>query len=108
MAVAKGRGGARGTDDGSGRPAIGRRPRDGRGTSVAEQCLQGAPRGCRGGSGAASRGEGRMTPDDRATGVGAPLARLDGPAKVTGRAAYAGDEAPAGTLHGVLVTSSIP
>jgi xanthine dehydrogenase YagR molybdenum-binding subunit len=48
-----------------------------------------------------------MTPGDVGTGIGAPVARPDGPAKVSGRAAYAGDDAPAGTLHGVLVTSSI-
>jgi xanthine dehydrogenase YagR molybdenum-binding subunit len=48
-----------------------------------------------------------MTPRTEGTGIGAPLPRPDGLAKVTGRAAYAGDDAPAGTLHGVLVTSSI-
>ena len=42
-----------------------------------------------------------------ATGIGAPVRRQDGPAKVTGAAVYAGEKAPAGTLHGVLVTSPI-
>jgi xanthine dehydrogenase YagR molybdenum-binding subunit len=41
------------------------------------------------------------------TAVGAPLPRPDGRAKVTGAAAYAGEKHPAGTLHAVLVTSSI-
>ena len=41
------------------------------------------------------------------TGIGAPVRRQDGPAKVTGAAVYAGEKAPVGTLHGVLVTSPI-
>ncbi|HKA43748.1 MAG TPA: xanthine dehydrogenase family protein molybdopterin-binding subunit [Burkholderiales bacterium] len=41
------------------------------------------------------------------TGIGAPVGRPDGAAKVTGRAKYAGEEMPAGTLHAVLVTSTI-
>jgi len=39
--------------------------------------------------------------------IGASVARADGVPKVTGRAKYAGEESPPGTLHGVLVTSSI-
>ena len=42
-----------------------------------------------------------------ATGIGAPVRRQDGPAKVTGAAVYAGEKSPAGTLYGVLVTSPI-
>jgi xanthine dehydrogenase YagR molybdenum-binding subunit len=42
-----------------------------------------------------------------ASGVGAPIPRFDGFAKVTGAARYAGEEAPGGTLHGVLVPSTI-
>src|SRR5262249_49201477 len=54
------------------------------------------------------RGEARMTtPGSAEGGIGSPLPRPDGPAKVSGRAVYAGDDAPVGTLHGVLVTSSI-
>jgi len=41
------------------------------------------------------------------SGIGAPVRRQDGPAKVTGAAVYAGEKAPRGTLHGVLVTSPI-
>jgi xanthine dehydrogenase YagR molybdenum-binding subunit len=40
-------------------------------------------------------------------GIGAPLPRPDGPAKVTGAARYAGEELPPGTLHAVLVPASI-
>jgi xanthine dehydrogenase YagR molybdenum-binding subunit len=40
-------------------------------------------------------------------GIGAPIPRRDGRAKVTGEAKYAGEEAPPGTLHAVVVTSSI-
>jgi xanthine dehydrogenase YagR molybdenum-binding subunit len=39
--------------------------------------------------------------------VGAPHDRLDGPAKVTGRATYAADFSPAGLVHAVMVTSEI-
>jgi len=39
--------------------------------------------------------------------IGASVVRADGVPKVTGRAKYAGEESPPGTLHGVLVTSSI-
>jgi xanthine dehydrogenase YagR molybdenum-binding subunit len=42
-----------------------------------------------------------------AAGIGAPLPRLDGPAKVTGEAKYAGEEVPPNTLHAVMVTSTI-
>ncbi len=41
------------------------------------------------------------------TGIGSTERRLDGDDKVTGRAAYAGEEMPPGTLHGVLVTSPV-
>jgi xanthine dehydrogenase YagR molybdenum-binding subunit len=40
--------------------------------------------------------------------IGQPLARLDGPAKVTGRARYAADHTPPGLIHAVLVTATIP
>jgi xanthine dehydrogenase YagR molybdenum-binding subunit len=43
----------------------------------------------------------------RRSGIGASLARMDGVPKVTGSAKYAAEESPQGTLHGVLVTSSI-
>ncbi len=39
--------------------------------------------------------------------VGAPHSRLDGPAKVTGRATYAADFSPAKLVHAVMVTSEI-
>jgi xanthine dehydrogenase YagR molybdenum-binding subunit len=39
--------------------------------------------------------------------IGTPLDRRDGPAKVTGHAAYTGDFAPEGMLHAVLVLSTI-
>lgn len=41
-------------------------------------------------------------------GIGSATPRIDGVAKVTGRAKYAGESAPPGTLHAVLVTSTIP
>jgi xanthine dehydrogenase YagR molybdenum-binding subunit len=41
------------------------------------------------------------------TGIGAPQRRHDGPDKVTGTAVYAGETAPSGTLHAVLVTSPV-
>ena len=40
--------------------------------------------------------------------IGQPLPRLDGPAKVTGRARYAADHGAADLLHAVLVTATIP
>ena len=40
-------------------------------------------------------------------GIGAPQRRLDGVEKVTGRALYAGERMPSGTLHGVFVTSTV-
>ena len=40
-------------------------------------------------------------------GIGAPIPRHDGRAKVTGAATYAGEEVPAGTLHAVLVPATI-
>src|SRR5262245_28596560 len=56
----------------------------------------------------------RLIVDDRgralelpADGIGAPQRRLDGIDKVTGRAAYAGESMPIGTLHAVLVTSRV-
>jgi xanthine dehydrogenase YagR molybdenum-binding subunit len=42
-----------------------------------------------------------------AAGIGAPIPRHDGRAKVTGEARYAGEEIPPGTLHAVVVASSI-
>jgi xanthine dehydrogenase YagR molybdenum-binding subunit len=39
--------------------------------------------------------------------IGASVHRLDGPAKVAGRAKYAGEETPPGTLHAVLVHATI-
>lgn len=42
-----------------------------------------------------------------AVGIGAPLPRLDGRAKVTGEAKYAGEDIPPNTLHAVMVTSTI-
>ncbi|WCB96862.1 Aldehyde oxidoreductase molybdenum-binding subunit PaoC [Baekduia alba] len=40
--------------------------------------------------------------------VGTPLARLDGPAKVTGRARFAADHRVDGMLYGTFVTASAP
>lgn len=40
--------------------------------------------------------------------IGTPLNRVDGPAKVTGKARYAADHNPAGLLHGHLVGAGIP
>jgi xanthine dehydrogenase YagR molybdenum-binding subunit len=40
-------------------------------------------------------------------GIGAPLSRLDGPAKVTGAARYAADASPPAVAHAVLVGSTI-
>ncbi len=46
--------------------------------------------------------------DQRPTaGIGAPIPRRDGRPKVTGEAKYAGEEAPPGTLHAVVISSSI-
>ena len=42
-----------------------------------------------------------------ATGIGAPLRRHDGRAKVTGEAKYAGEDCVPNTLHAVMVTSAI-
>jgi xanthine dehydrogenase YagR molybdenum-binding subunit len=58
---------------------------------------------------AAVVGDGRVLTgaDQPQSGIGAPTARPDGLPKVTGRARYAGDDSPSGTLHAVLVTSSI-
>lgn len=39
--------------------------------------------------------------------IGAPVARLDGPAKVTGGAKYSGEETAPGTLHAVLIGATI-
>ena len=39
-------------------------------------------------------------------GIGTPLSRVDGEAKVTGRARYAAEHAVPGLLHGVAVTSA--
>jgi xanthine dehydrogenase YagR molybdenum-binding subunit len=39
--------------------------------------------------------------------IGTPLSRVDGPLKVTGRAAYAADTAVPGVLHAVLVPATI-
>jgi xanthine dehydrogenase YagR molybdenum-binding subunit len=41
-------------------------------------------------------------------GLGVPLPRQDGPAKVTGAARYAADYRPEGMLYGVLVGASVP
>lgn len=40
--------------------------------------------------------------------LGAAVPRLDGPAKVTGRAKYTADVAPAGVLYGAIIRSSWP
>src|SRR5262245_18648851 len=40
-------------------------------------------------------------------GIGAPIRRQEGRAKVTGEAKYAGEEVPPDTLHAVMVSSSI-
>lgn len=40
-------------------------------------------------------------------GIGAPARRHDGDEKVIGAALYAGEKAPSGTLHGVMVTSPV-
>jgi xanthine dehydrogenase YagR molybdenum-binding subunit len=39
--------------------------------------------------------------------IGASVPRIEGPAKVTGGAKYAGEETPTGTLHAVLVPATI-
>nr|WP_298373687.1 xanthine dehydrogenase family protein molybdopterin-binding subunit [uncultured Halomonas sp.] len=41
------------------------------------------------------------------SGIGAPQTRQDGREKITGQALYAGEKAPSGTLHAVMVTSPI-
>jgi xanthine dehydrogenase YagR molybdenum-binding subunit len=40
--------------------------------------------------------------------IGTPTSRVDGPAKVTGAAKYAGDAAASGLAYGAVVTSTIP
>jgi xanthine dehydrogenase YagR molybdenum-binding subunit len=40
-------------------------------------------------------------------GIGTPLSRVEGPAKVTGQARYAGEHFPAGMLYGVIVSATI-
>src|SRR5258706_5210537 len=40
--------------------------------------------------------------------VGAPTARVDGRAKVTGAARYGAEHAPDGVVHAVLVQSTVP
>jgi xanthine dehydrogenase YagR molybdenum-binding subunit len=40
--------------------------------------------------------------------IGTPTSRVDGPAKVTGAAKYAGDAAAPGLAYGAVVTSTIP
>jgi xanthine dehydrogenase YagR molybdenum-binding subunit len=40
--------------------------------------------------------------------IGTPTSRVDGPAKVTGAAKYAGDAAAPGLVYGAVVTSTIP
>jgi len=40
--------------------------------------------------------------------IGAPVRRVDGPAKVTGRAQYAAEFSPAGLAYAALVESTIP
>ncbi len=40
--------------------------------------------------------------------IGTPVSRVDGPAKVAGRAAYAAEFAPAGLAYAALVESTIP
>ncbi|HEX2451141.1 MAG TPA: molybdopterin cofactor-binding domain-containing protein, partial [Gemmatimonadales bacterium] len=40
--------------------------------------------------------------------IGQPIPRLDGPAKVTGAAPYAADQAVPNLLHAVIVTAAIP
>ncbi|WP_419998107.1 xanthine dehydrogenase family protein molybdopterin-binding subunit [Streptomyces boninensis] len=47
-----------------------------------------------------------MSPQPQAA-VGAPLSRVDGRLKVTGRAKYAADHQPDGVVHAVVVDSSI-
>lgn len=39
--------------------------------------------------------------------TGQPISRIEGPDKVTGRAAYTADQNPPGVLHGVLVGSPV-
>lgn len=50
---------------------------------------------------------GAKLPLPAAAGAGAPMPRTDGPAKVSGRALYAGEQTPEGTLHCVTVPSPI-
>ena len=40
--------------------------------------------------------------------LGAPIARVDGPIKVTGAARYAGDQNQPGQLYAVFVTATVP
>ncbi|MET9871764.1 molybdopterin cofactor-binding domain-containing protein, partial [Streptomyces sp. NPDC006386] len=47
-----------------------------------------------------------MSPQPQAA-VGAPLSRVDGRLKVTGRAKYAADHVPDGVVHAVVVDSSV-
>ncbi|MEO1017121.1 MAG: xanthine dehydrogenase family protein molybdopterin-binding subunit [Pseudomonadota bacterium] len=56
----------------------------------------------------------RLIVDDRGSpvslpnsGIGAPVRRQDGTAKVTGTAIFAGEAAPAGTLHAAFVSSPL-
>ncbi|AJE48872.1 xanthine dehydrogenase family protein molybdopterin-binding subunit [Celeribacter indicus] len=49
----------------------------------------------------------RLLDETRQGAIGKPIDRVDGPAKVTGRATYVADVLPARTAHGVLVRATI-
>ena len=49
-----------------------------------------------------------MTPDLNTGAIGMPLSRVDGPAKVTGRASYAAEYAPTGLAYAAIIESKIP
>ncbi len=51
---------------------------------------------------------GAAGPTDVGTVVGQPVSRVDGRAKVTGHAAYAGEFRPDGLAHAAVVTATIP
>jgi xanthine dehydrogenase YagR molybdenum-binding subunit len=40
--------------------------------------------------------------------VGTPTSRVDGPAKVTGAAKYAGEFAADGLVHGFVIEATVP
>src|SRR5262245_53700618 len=109
MAARRGGSGAEGAAAGSRASGSRAGPGLGRGAPASGQRIQGRTGAQRSPPGADDRGRHAMTgPRDAAapivgrtdapgSGMGAPLKRHDGRAKVTGEARYAGEEMPAGT-----------